>query len=113
MPTKTPRSNGTAATQLRMPRISTRVDLPAPYTGFYVEMWANPPLRVFSEIQNIENFETLQQRIRELVIDWNLVDYEGKPIAPSDFSEVSAHLIGILIPAYIAQVTGQAEVPKA
>lgn len=103
----------TAPTPLRMPVRTTRVELNGPYKGFWLTMRSNPPLSLFTSLQVGVNFDTLRDKIHSLIMDWNFVDDEGKPIPAGSLDDISIELIGLTIQAYLDQIKSISAVPKA
>jgi len=96
-----------------MPVRTTRVELEGDYAGFSLEMRSNPPLRLFTEMQDNSDFAKLRDLVRSLIVDWDFVDEDGKPIAVGDLDAVSIDLFGMIINRYLNTITGAAAVPKA
>lgn len=96
----------------RMPIRTARVQLEDDYADFSLVMRANPPLRVFSDIQANQDFPTLRAIIAELIVDWDFVDDQGESIPVGDLDAVPIDLFGQIVTRYLATITEAATVPK-
>jgi hypothetical protein len=74
MTTRTRNGKPGAGHLRRMPIRTARVQLEGEYADFSLGMRANPPLRVFTEIQANPDFATLRAIVQELIVDWDFVD---------------------------------------
>lgn len=63
---------------LRLPKRIVRLNLPEPYTGFWVDVWINVPQRLLQDFSSIDAIKT-PTAFDTLVVDHNLVDEEGIP----------------------------------
>jgi len=96
-----------------MPRRKIHIEMKDDYEGFWLDMWSNPPLRIFMEMQDTSDFDKLEQIIQMLIMDWNLVDFEGEPIPVGNLRDVGMDMIGIIVQSYMTGVQQSAEVPKS
>lgn len=90
-----------------------RVQLEDEYADFSLEMRSNPPLRVFTDMQDNTEFSVLRDRIRELIVDWDFVDDQGEAIPVGDLDAIPVDLFGQIINVYLKSITTVAAVPKA
>jgi hypothetical protein len=96
-----------------MPIRTMRVQLEDEYADFSLEMRSNPPLRVFTDMQDNTEFSVLRDRIRELIVDWDFVDDQGEAIPVGDLDAIPVDLFGQIINVYLKSITTVAAVPKA
>lgn len=97
----------------RMPIRTTRVQLEGDYADFSLVMRANPPLRIFTTIQQNQDFDTLRRILGELIVEWDFVDDEGAPIPTGELDAISIDLFGMIVTRYLATIADAASVPKA
>ena len=105
-------TNGHAAMR-RMPVRTIRVELEGDYADFALTMRSNPPLRVFTEMQDNSDFPKLRDMVRSLIVDWDFVDDDGQAIPAGDIDALPLDLFGMLINRYLTTITAAAAVPKA
>jgi hypothetical protein len=113
MTTTRPNGKAGAGKLLRMPRRTIKIELEDDYEGFWIDMWSNPPLRLFMEMQDTSDFDKLKEVIRKLIVDWNLVDFDGELIPVGEIEDVSMDLIGQIITRYMNDIQQASAVPKA
>ncbi len=92
-----------------------RFDAPAPYEGYFIEVWANYPqkaIRAVGRAAQSGDQDALIEAFRgqPLIREWNLTDFEGNPLTlPSDDPESLMELPGDLV-AWV--FTSIAEAPE-
>jgi len=96
-----------------MPIRTMHVQLEGDYADFSLEMRSNPPLRVFTQMQDNAEFGVLRDRIRELIVDWDFVDDHGNAIPVGELDAIPVDLFGMIINSYLSGITTVAAVPKA
>ena len=96
----------------RMPIRTARVQLEGDYADFSLVMRANPPLRVFTDIQANQDFPTLRTIMGELIVDWDFVDDQGEVIPVGDLEAIPIDLFGQIVTRYLATIADSAAVPK-
>lgn len=110
--THTTNGSAGAGPMLRMPIRRVRLELADDYAGFWVEMRANPPLRVFLDIQAGSDFGVLQSTIGSLILDWNLVDDDGNALPIGQIDALSMEVFRLVLNGYMQSVVEVASVPK-
>lgn len=96
----------------RMPVRTTRVQLEGDYADFSLVMRSNPPLRIFTDIQENQDFATLRRILGELIVEWDFVDEQGAPIPSGELDAISIDLFGMIVTRYLATIAEAAQVPK-
>lgn len=76
-----------------------------PFEGYWVEMRANPPLRVLRDLSdtNTENMPNMLNALAGLILDWNFPDENGNPLGSPSVETVlnlPADLIGAIMEQY-------------
>lgn len=103
----------------RLPRRVERVRLPAPYDDFSVTAWLNFPRSLIVRLQALprdtpEGDAEAGRLIGQIVIDHDLVDFDGAPYPPTTdpafWEEIPPDLQAILISEVFGRV---GKVPKA
>lgn len=91
------------------------IKLNGDYKGFEVTIWLNPPFGLWKKAgaQEIDNFGLMA----ELIVDWNLVDYDGNALpSPTDsngFDALPIDLMQQIDQALTTKMQEVTQVPKA
>jgi len=87
----------------KMPVISRRIEIAeGPYAGWWAEMQVNPPQRFVLELIN-GDADLIS--IGGLIVDWNFVDGDGKPLDPkTPLEDLPYDLIRSLLSPYLHEV---------
>jgi hypothetical protein len=95
-----------------MPVRTVRVELDGDYEDFSLEMRSNPPVRIFTEMQNNTEFSVLRDRLAELIVDWDFVDDRGEPIPVGDLDAIPVDMFGQIVSRYLDAINSLTTVPK-
>jgi len=95
-----------------MPKRTIRIEMEGDYEGFWIDMWSNPPLRLFMDMQETNDFDKLKGVVEKLIMDWNLVGFEGEVIPVGSIEDVSMELVGQIISLYLETIQAATAVPK-
>lgn len=107
--------NGTSAGLHRGVAAWQRIDLPAPYDGWWVEMRVNPTMRVWQDFGSGEG-ERFEAALASFIRAWSIEDEDGQP-APLpadgfDWLDAPMDLQVTIVRAYQAAVLARVSVPK-
>ena len=96
-----------------MPIRTVHVQLEGYYADFSLEMRSNPPVRIFSDMQDDSDFSMLRDRLAQLIIDWDLVDDRGEAIPVGELDAVPLDMFGMIVSRYLEAINDLTAVPKA
>jgi hypothetical protein len=95
-----------------MPVRTVRVVLDGDYADFSLEMRSNPPVRIFTEMQDNTEFSALRDRLAELIVNWDFVDDHGDPIPVGQLDDVPVDMFGMIVTRYLDAINTLTSVPK-
>lgn len=83
------------------------------YDGSWLDMRSNTEYRELEDLQNMEDLDALRRGIARLVVDHNLVDFDGAAlvIGPDGAGLTSEEVYGALS-AYVTALRERNAVPK-
>lgn len=91
----------TAPAGPRVPRRENAVELPSPYEGFVITVWANYPGRLTAELES-NDLARIQAAMAEIVVRHNgWLDEDGQPYPPASdptfWEVIPPELLGIVM----------------
>lgn len=100
---------------VRLPKRTASLALNGDYSGIEITIWVNPPTSLWQSAR--ENPESTRQLLGELILAWNLLDYDGNPMPlPNEGGSWDALPIDfqlLIDQAMTAKIQEVTELPKA
>lgn len=91
----------------RPTRRYVELDLPEPYEGVHVTVWANAPLSLRMRLVKPESDEDLAAVWGQIVVGHNLLDFDGKPLPPATDPDFYYQMPGDLMPLLLQAILDQ------
>lgn len=97
----------------RRPILSVAVPLDGDYAGRTLQMRRNAPLRVFDQLDDLEDVPAVRRAVAALILSHDLLDDEGAPLKLDEScSQLTGQELWLIVGCYYRAVRGESELPK-